>query len=142
MTGQRIVMTSWATLALFTLVAVPDALGLYALGTTVTVVSLALFAASLPVWVYSYARVLVRSAHGDDIAVASWVFLMGSAPKDIRKHLLGAAALSTVIGVATAFGDPFCVLVPMFHLGLAALWGARYGTYPARRPPAPIKGRR
>jgi hypothetical protein len=108
----------------------------------VTAVSLALFLASLPVWIYAFGLAVVRSARGDDIAVASWVFLVGSAPDDVRRALLGAAALSAVIGVATAWGNPFCVLVPMFHLGLAALWGARHGTYPARTASTGTKGRR
>ena len=130
------------TLAIFSTVAIADALGLHALNTAATVVSVTLFLASLPIWIYSFGLALVRSTRGDDIAVASWVFLTPSAPKEIRKHLLGATAVCVVVALATAWANPFSVLVPMLTLGFAALWGARHGEYPARRPPAVVKGAR
>jgi hypothetical protein len=132
-TGKRIVIASWASLALFTVVAVPNALGLHALDMTTTAVSLLLFGASLVLWLYAFGIAVARSAHGDDIVVSSWVFLSGSAPADVRRHLLGATAASIVVGLATAYTNAFGVLVPMLLLGLAALWGARHGTFPPRR---------
>ena len=55
-----------------------------------------------------------------------------------------AGALLVVSGgaLATAWANPFSVLVPMFSLGMAALWGARHGTYPARPAPVAVKGGR
>jgi hypothetical protein len=141
-TGKAIVVASWVTLAIFSIVAIADALGLHALNTPATVVSVTLFLASLPIWVYAFGLALVRSTRGDDIAVASWVFLTPSAPKEIRKHLLGATAVCVVVALATAWANPFSVLVPMLTLGFAALWGARHGEYPARRPSAVVKGAR
>jgi hypothetical protein len=135
-TGRWIVIASWATLAVFAVVAIPDALGLKAIDTVAATVSLVLFLVSLPVWLYSYFRVLARSARGDDIAVGSWVFLTPSAPRDVRRHLLGATGVCIVVAVATGWANPFSVLVPMLTLGFAALWGARHGTYPARKPAA------
>jgi hypothetical protein len=132
-TGRNIVVASWATLALYTVIAAPNQLGLSAFEDPAAVVSLALFFLSLIVWVYAFGKVLVRSTRGDDIAVASWVFLMGSAPKDVRRHLLGATAAACVIAFATAWANPFGVLVPMLQLGLAALWGARHGVFPQRK---------
>jgi hypothetical protein len=140
--GKSIVVASWVTLAIFAIVAIADALGLHALNTPATVVSVSLFLASLVIWVYAFALALVRSARGDDIAVASWVFLTPSAPKEIRRHLLGATGVCIVVALATAWANPFSVLVPMLPLGFAALWGARHGVYPARRPPAVVKGAR
>jgi hypothetical protein len=140
--GRRIVVASWAALVVFALVAVPDALGLHALDTTAAVVSLVLFLGSMPIWVYAFGLVLVRSARGDDIAVGSWVFLIGSAPSDVRRHLLGATAVSVVLAFAMAWANPFGVLVPMFSLGMAALWGARHGTYPPRPAPVPAPAAR
>jgi hypothetical protein len=137
--GRRIIVVSWAALVLFAVVAVPDALGLHALDTTAAIVSLALFLGSLPVWLYAFGLVLVRSARGDDIAVGSWVFLIGSAPGDVRRHLMGATVVSVVLAFATAWANPFGVLVPMFSLGMAALWGARHGTYPPRPAPVPAR---
>lgn len=142
MTGRNIVVASWATLGVFAIVAVVDAVGLHALNTPATVVSVTLFLVSLPIWIYAFGLALVRSSRGDDIAVASWVFLTPSAPKEIRRHLLGATGVCIVVALATAWANPFSVLVPMLPLGLAAFWGARYGTYPARRPPAVVKGAR
>jgi hypothetical protein len=141
-TGQRIVTASWATIALFALVTIPDALGVDALDTVAAGVSLSLFLASLPMWIYAFGLVLVRSTRGDDIAVGSWVFLVPSAPRDVRRHLLGATVVCIVVALATAWGNPFSVLVPMLSLGFAALWGARHGVYPARKMPATAKGGR
>jgi hypothetical protein len=132
-TGRGIVIASWVTLGVYTLVAAPFSLGVDVFEVPAVVVSLTLFFASIIIWVYSFALALVRSTRGDDIVVSNWVFLNGSAPSDVRKHLLWATFASVVICVATAFANPFGVLVPMLQLGLAALWGARYGTFPARR---------
>jgi hypothetical protein len=139
--GRNIVVASWVTLGVFSAVAIPDALGAHALSTAAAVVSLALFLASIVIWLYAFAYVLVRSARGDDIAVSSWVFLAGSAPSEVRRHLLLATALSVVIGFATAWANAFGVLVPMLQLGFCALWGARHGTYPARRAISPQAAR-
>ena len=142
MIGKSIVVASWVTLAIFSIVAIADAAGLHALNTTATVVSVSLFLVSLPIWIYAFGLALVRSARGDDIAVASWVFLTPSAPKEIRRQLLGSTGICVVVALATAWANPFSVLVPMLPLGWAALWGARHGVYPARRPPAVVKGAR
>jgi hypothetical protein len=141
-TGRRIVVASWSTLALFAIVAIPDALGVHFLNTPATILSVTLFLASLPIWIYAFGLALVRSTRGDDIAVASWVFLTPSAPKDVRRHLLGATGVCVVLALATGWANPFGVLVPMLQLGCAALWGARHGVYPARRMPAVVKGAR
>jgi hypothetical protein len=141
-TGKAIIVASWSTLAVFAVVAILDAVGLHALNTPATLVSLGLFLASLPIWIYSFGLALVRSARGDDIAVGSWVFLTPSAPKEQRRHLLGATAVCIIVALATAWANPFSVLVPMLPLGFASLWGARHGVYPARRAPAVAKGGR
>ena len=59
------VLASWSTLALFAIVAIPDALGVHALNTPATIFSVTLFLASLPIWIYSFGLVLVRSTRGD-----------------------------------------------------------------------------
>jgi hypothetical protein len=141
-TGKPIVLASWVSLAVFAIFAIPDALGLHALDLAAAFVSLGLFLVSIGIWIYSFAAVLVRSTHGDDIVVSSWVFLTGSAPADVRKQLMGAVAVSIVLALATAWANPFGVLVPMLSLAFAALWGARHGTYPPRRMPVAAKGAR
>lgn len=140
MTGKAIIVASWSTLAVFAVVVILDAVGVHALNTPATIVCVALFLASLPIWIYSFGLVLVRSTRGDDIAVGSWVFLTPSAPKEPRRQLLGATGVCIVIALATAWQNPFSVLMPMLQFGFAALWGARHGVYPARREPARVKG--
>ena len=139
MTGKAIVIASWSTLAVFAIVSGLDTAGLHVMNTPATVVSVTLFLASLPMWIYAFGLVLVRSTRGDDIAVGSWVFLKPSAPNDVRHHLLGAAATCVAVALATAWANPFSVLVPMLQLGCAALWGARHGVYPARGAPATMR---
>jgi hypothetical protein len=134
--GKRIVLATWLGLGACAVVAIPNALGLHALDTVTDIVCLTVFLVSLPVWFYAFGLAIVRSARGDDIAVSSWVFLAGSAPADVRKHLLGATAVSVLLW-ATAWANPFIVLVSLYPLGMAALWGARHGTFPARRIAAP-----
>jgi hypothetical protein len=141
-TGRPIVVGAWVTLVVFAALAVPHAIGVHALETAVTGVSVGLFAASIAIWAYAFGLAVVRSARGDDIVVSSWVFLTGSAPSDVRRALLGAAVVSVALALATAWANPFNVLVPMLHLGLAALWGARHGTYPPRRVAAVARGGR
>ena len=130
MVGRRIVTASEIGIAGATLAGAADllwpAVGGIAAGT-----DLFCFFVSLPVWVVSFALALSRSTRGDDIAVASWVFLAGgAAPTPVRRRLLGIFAGSVVLAAATAWANPFVVLVPMLPLGFAALWGARYGTFP------------
>jgi len=141
-TGKAIVVASWSTLGVFAIVAICDAAGLHALNTPATVVIVVLFLASLPIWIYAFGLALVRSARGDDIAVGSWVFLTPSAPKEQRRHLLGATAVCVVVALGTAWANPFSVLVPMLPLGLAALFGARHGVDPPRSPSTVLRGAR
>ena len=129
-------IATWVGLGACAVVAIPNALGLHALDTPTDVVCLAVFFVSLPVWFYAFGLAIVRSARGDEIAVSSWVFLAGSAPADVRKHLLGATAVGVLLWV-TAWANPFIVLVSLYPLGMAALWGARHGTFPARKIAAP-----
>lgn len=141
--GRAIVAASWASNLPFAATAVPAALGADGFDTAATLVALVLFAVSLVVWVWAFARAVVRSAEGDDIAVASLFLLQGSAPRGVKRHLFGSLGLSLVLVAATAAAAPFGIMVPMLPLGLAGLWAARHGTFPARRmPDAPAPGRR
>ena len=140
--GGRIITASWAAVAAFAVVGLPDALGVTAFDGIATGLSLGLFFVSLPVWGYAYFHAMARTTRGDDIVVASWVFLSGSAPAAVRRHLLGATAASIVLALAYGWSNPFSVLVPMLPLGLAALWGARHGSFPPRRAAARPRGGR
>jgi hypothetical protein len=131
--GKAIITSSWTSVALLAVATIPEALGLDAWTPIGVVVCLSLFLASIPVWVYALGLAMVRSARGDDIVVSSLFFLTGSAPSQVRRHLLGATAASVVVAVAVAYAEPFAILVPMLPLGLAGLWGARHGTFPPRK---------
>jgi hypothetical protein len=134
--GSRIIVWSWATTAVFAAVAIPFALGASAVEDVAIGVSLALFAASLFVWVYAFGLAVVRSSRGDDISVPALFFLAsGAAPTGVRRHLLGSLVVACVIAVATVKTDPFSALEPMLTLGLVGLWAARHGTFPARPVP-------
>jgi hypothetical protein len=141
-TGHKIVVASWVTVAIFAAVLVPDAAGLRAFDDLAVGVSLAWFLGSLPIWCYAYFKGIARTAAGDDVNVVSLFFLTGSAPKDVRRHLMGALVVSILIAAATARANPFSVLVPMLPLGFAGVWGARHGVYPPRRAPARNQGGR
>ena len=57
--------------------------------------------------------------------------------KDVQVRMLVPLAIQVVVALLTAsirLYTPlaFGILVPMWGLGLAGLWGARYGTFPPR----------
>ncbi len=123
---------SWAADALFAVTAIPVALGMTALDPVSVIVAVGLFLASLGVWTYAFGLGLVRSARGDDVSVANLFLLQGSAPSATKKHLFGALGLAVLIAATTGFRAPAGFLVPMLPLGLAGMWAARHGTFPAR----------
>ena len=139
MPGSRIIVAAWGSVVLFALVAIPDLLGLDAFDDAAVGVSAVLFLVSLPIWIYAFFLAVVRTGRGDDIAVSSLFFLAGSAPSTVRKQLMYAFAASVVLAAITCWANPAAVLVPMLPLGLAGLWGARYGTFPARTDAKPSR---
>ena len=132
MQGRWIVVTAWATFALFFVTMVPDAFGVSAFDDLSAGVALALFLVSVPIWLYAFGLAIVRSARGDDVGVGSLFFLNRAAPHDVRKWMIGALVASIVLAAATAWANPFAVLEPILPLALMGLWSAKYGTFPAR----------
>lgn len=132
--GELIVRAAWAANLVFVAGFAGDLAGVEALGGLATATGLALFLASIPVWLYALGKAIARSAAGDDIAVSSLFFLAGSAPRRVQRHLLGASGVSVALAAVFATASPFAVLVPMLPLGLAGLWGARHGVFPPRAP--------
>ena len=105
------------------------------------VISVVLFASSIPVSLLALARAAVRIACREDrITVSSLFFLQGSAPKPVRRLLLGSLAASLVVVVLSAAREPFGILQPVFPLALCAQWAARHGAFP--RIPDPEAGPR
>lgn len=133
--GRRIVAASTATLFVYLVVLGLDLAGVGGANAVAAGVALAWFALALGVWVAAFARAVVRSAAGDDIAVASLFFLQGSAPAAVRLRLLGLAAVALGLTIITMGVNPTGFLVNMLPIGFAGLWGARHGVYPERRDP-------
>ncbi len=136
MTRERILQTTTvATVVLAATAAVavawPDTLAVpYA------AIGIVAFVAGCAAFVWSYGIAVGRS-RTEVLSVLGIYFLAGAAPKAVRRRLLGALAVQCVIVVAAASIRPFTavafgVLAPMLGLGLAGLWGARYGSFPAR----------
>ncbi len=137
--GHRIIAASLAGTGLFAVTAVPAVTGVDAMKLPAAVVSLALFVVSIPLSLVALARAAVRTARQEDrITVGSLFFLQGSAPRPVRRLLLGSLLASLAVTTLTASGEPFGVLQPVFPLALCAWWRARHGTFP--RIPDPDAG--
>ncbi len=133
MPGRAIVVSSWVTNLLFAVTAIPAAAGVDAFDDPAVITALVLFAVSMIVWPWTLMTAFVRSARGDDIAVATLFGSVGDAPTGVRRALFAALAVCLAVTVGTAAANPFGVLVPMLSLGLLGLWAARHGKFPERR---------
>ena len=135
--GAGIVRASWICTAALTLsaglaLALPDTFRPVSVA-----VDLALFAVGCVTFLWAYA-IAVQRSRTDAIGIGGLYFLAGpTAPKPVKLHLLGSLAIQVVVAVGAAALRPFTVmaftiLAPMAGLGLAGLWGARYGTFGPR----------
>ena len=132
--GHRIVELSLAGTVVFAATTLPAAAGVELFQVPAAVVSLALFAVSMPLALHALARAALRTARQEEqIGVGSLFFLQGSAPKPVRWLLLSSLAVSVVVCVVAAPREPFGILQPVFPLSLTAEWGARHGTFPRIR---------
>jgi hypothetical protein len=137
--GSRLVQASWAGTVLFAVVA-GLAVVVDGLRTTAAVVDIVLFFVGIVAFLVAYARAIGRS-RTELLGVGGIFFLSGSAPPRVQRLLLGALAAQTLLALVTASLRPytplaFGMLVPMYGLGLAGLWGAFLGSYPARGEPS------
>lgn len=140
--GYRSIGVSWGGTVLFAVTALPAANGMDAFEVPAVAASLGLFVAGIGVSLFALARAAVRAPRRQErITVGSLWFLQGSAPKPVRRLLLGSLAASVVVAAASITTAPFSVLVPMFPLALCAWWGALHGTFPRVTDPNP-PGRR
>lgn len=136
MKGGRIVVGSWAGTAGFTAIASAAVVSSSLRGVAVGV-DLALFAVGIVTFLSAYGIAIARS-RTDAIGIGGLFFLVGdSAPARVRRHLMAALATQVVVALLTASLRPFtsaafAILVPMYGLGLAGLWGARHGHFSPR----------
>jgi hypothetical protein len=134
--GRSIVNASLFGTALFVLSATLGMIDLD-LAVVTVVVSLVLFAVGTVAFLAAYFRAIGRSRY-EAIGMGGLFFLAGSAPGRVQRLLLGALAVQVVVAFVAAsvrIYTPvaFGLLVPMYGLGLAGLWGARYGSFPKRQ---------
>jgi hypothetical protein len=134
--GGAIVNGSWAGTGLYVATAVLATIDPEGLSGPGVAVDLGLFAIGCAAFLWAYAVAVSRS-RTDAIGIGGLYFLQGSAPRVIQLRLLIPLAIQVVVAIATASLRPytavaFGILVPIFGLGLAGLWGARYGHFDAR----------
>jgi hypothetical protein len=126
----------WAT-AVFAVVAAAAAVFPDVFVAPFVVVSLALFAAGCVTFLWGFLTGIGRSR--EEVVSLGGLFFLGGdvAPARVRRAFQVLLALQVIASVAAAVARPFTplafgVLVPMLGIGLMALWGARYGTFPDR----------
>ena len=108
-------------------------------GVATLVLDVALFAAGCVLFAIAFFRAADRS-RTQAIGIGGLFFLAGDvAPPDIRRHLVGALAVQTTVGLVTAGIRLYTnlaagVLVPVFGLGLCGLWAATHGRFDRRTP--------
>lgn len=109
-----------------------------ALRPVATGVALILFAAGSALFLWAFAIAVGRS-RTDAIGIGGLYFLAGdTAPRGVRRPMMASVATQTVVALGTATARPFTslafgILVPVFGLGIAGLWGARHGRFEPRR---------
>ncbi len=136
--GAALLKASWGGTVVFVVTAgvaaaVPDA------GVPALVVALVLFVGGTGAFAAALLRAAGRSRR-EELTMGG-LFLLEGAPKAIRRQFFAALVIEVVAAFVTAGLRPnsslaFGILAPVWGEGVAALWAARHGTFPARRPPS------
>ena len=137
--GTALIGASLLGTALFTLTAVAAAIAPHTLDIPALVVSVTMFLAGTAAFVWAYLVAVVRSRRDAVAIVGVYGLGAGSTPQPVRIRLLGSLGAEVAVAVVTAAVRPytslsFGILAPMWGLGLAGVWGARHGGFPARSP--------
>lgn len=144
--GRAIITWSWGGTVLFTFTAVAATI-LDDLRPVAAVVALTLFGVGGIVFLVAFGVAVGRS-RTDAIGIGGLYFLAGSAPSTVRWSLMTSFGVEIFVGLTTASiriftSLAFGTLVPLYGLGLAGLWGARYGRFELRgEGPPPGRGTR
>jgi hypothetical protein len=109
------------------------------------IVALAMFAGGTVAFVWAYVVAIGRS-RTEEVSLLGVYGLVDSTPAPVRIRLFGSLAAEVVIALVTAGVRlystlSFGVLAVMWGLGLAGGWGARYGSFPPRKPDPPRRRR-
>ena len=134
--AEQLPRFSWAGTAVFVLSAVA-AVVVEGFRPVAAGVALVLFVVGTIAFLWAYGIAINRS-RTDAIGIGGLYFLAGdTAPSAVRRSMMASLAAQTIVALATASARPFTslafgILVPVFGMGLAGLWGARYGTFEPR----------
>jgi hypothetical protein len=141
MSGARILKINAFGTAAFVITAIGGAIQTGFLRTLAAVVALALFSVGCAVFVWALLQAFQRS-RTDNIGMGGLFFLLApTAPGAVRRPFTALLVVQTLVGLGTAIAtfnvEPFTplafgVMVPVFGLGLAGLWAARYGQFGPR----------
>jgi hypothetical protein len=142
--GGRLVQASWLGTAALAAASVAGLVDIDTFAPVVVWLSAVMFAVGCVLFFVAYAIAVGRS-RTDAIGIGGLYFLAGSAPVGVRRHLVGSLAAQCAIAVAVIALRPFTSLVlsslaPMFGLGCAGVWGARFGTFAPRQTPRSESG--
>jgi hypothetical protein len=140
--GSRIVVASWVGTAVFVVAAAAATVAPDPLATPFAVLSVLYLVVGMALFLVTLLVAAARS-RTDAIGIGGLFFLQGSAPRRVQVQLMASFAVEVVVAFVAAsirIYTPlaFGLLVPMYALGLAGLWGARYGSFgPRVEAPAP-----
>jgi hypothetical protein len=78
--------------------------------------------------------VAVGRSRTEEIHLAGLFYLTGTAPRQVRRAVLGLwfVQIATATISVTTVSPPWGVMAPVWGIGLATLWSARHGRFPAR----------
>ncbi len=152
--GEVLLRVSWAGTALYAVVALATMAAVSTFQGVLIGVTMLLFVVGLIAFFAAYVIAIGRSREVL-IGMGGLYFLAGpTAPRRVRVQFLSSfavevvvATVTSILGTATLPDDAtnplaFGFLVPLFGLGLAGLWGARYGSFAPRPPDPPRPTRR
>ena len=133
--ADPLVRASWSGTAAFVVTAAV-AVGVDGARPVAVAVAVVLFVIGTVACLVALARAAGRS-RTETLSVPGIFFLQGSAPTDVRRHLLASLAVEVVTAFTAAGLRPytslaFGILAPMYGLGMAGLWGATRGAYAPR----------
>lgn len=135
--GRRLIEASWVGTAVLAGVVVAGIAALDAVAPLVVAISGALFVGGSVAFFLGYARAVDRSRR-EVLGIGGIYFMSGSTPRRVRRHMMSSLVAEVVAVVVAIAVKPYSSLVftslaPMWPLGLAGMWAARHGTFPARQ---------
>ena len=136
--GVAIRRASWIGTGVFVVTAVAAAVAPSTFQAEALAVAAALFAAGCGLFVWAFLAMAGRSRTAEMELSQVWFLIGPPTPPAVRRSMLGALAVQTVAGFATATARPYTslaagVLVPVYGLSLCGLWAARHASFPPRR---------